>query len=221
VGILAGVVLLMAWTQGAVATTSISAQWAAWLAQRDDAAALKVRWNPDHSQIRSVQGLLLPSSSRSSRELGISEFVDQVLRVQGIRREHLGRVQKDGTRNRATWSFPQLYDGLPVEDHALVLKVRRDGALVGMENNLARFSKPPTPLILSAKEARIRALEIMDASYARQSAKAAPALVILPFGNAPVRAWRVPVTAWPHGLYCVYVRADDGRILWVRDQMIR
>jgi len=132
----------------------------------------------------------------------------------------LASARKSGTQTRKVYRYPQLYEGLSVEGHALVITVRRDGAVVAMENSLSVFAEPATDIKITPEAARARALAALDPTLSPEGSEVTPTLVVLPVNDVPVRVWRVPVAALPHGFYTIYVRADDGKVLWVRNQMI-
>ena len=196
-------------------------KWERWVKSFPDSESLSVRWGGEHQSLISVHGLILPPMNAPSAKARVQELVKHIVELHGIKTGDLDQAQEQGSANRTALRYAQHYEGLPVEDKALVVTVRKDGAVVGIENNLASFSEPSTPMVLKAEEARLRALDALKFPVDKKSVQAPPAAVILEVLGTPVRTWRVPVAALPNGLYSVYVRGDNGKILWVRNRMIR
>ena len=220
VGIFAGILLILGISSSFAATNSVKGSWSNWLEARGDSAQLKTRWSPDHSRIESVQGVLIPSTDSRTLEQRVSALADEVRGIHDMKPSELASARKSGTQTRRVYRYAQLYEGLSVEGHALVITVRKDGAIVGMENGLSVFQAPATEVKVTPEAARVRALAALDPTLSPANLEVTPALIILPVNRVPVRVWRVPVAALPHGFYTIYVRADDGKVLWVRNQMI-
>ena len=191
------------------------------MGKHENSTTLKARWSADNSRLEHVGGVLIPAADPRSPELRVAELANEIRVMQGMKAAELGAVRKSGTLTRKAYRYEQQYEGLPVEGHDLVINVRGDGAVVGFQNNLKTFMKPATAVHLSPESAHALALDALEEGLNPVvGAKVEPKLVVLPVFETPVRVWKVPVTALPHGFYTIYVRADDGKVLWVRNQMI-
>lgn len=220
-GLYLGAMLALLSAHALAAASPVDGSWTRWLRTLGDVTELKVRWSPDKRQVESVRGPMVPSDAALSVEERVRGLAHNVLRLQKMAAEELGEPARGGTQNRKSFRYPQRFEGLPVEGHAILFTIDRHGTVVGMENTLVPFTEPITPVVISGEQARIRAFAALKHLFPMEGKLAESELIVLPVLNTPVRIWRVPVAALPYGLYSVYIRADDGRILWIRDQMIR
>ena len=221
-GVIAGIACLMTLSVSFAADVSEKDAWTSWLGKQESSTTLKARWSADQSRLQHVGGVLIPAADARSLERRVSDLATEIRVLQGMDVAELSAVRKSGTLTRKSYRYEQQYEGLPVEGHDLVINVRGDGAVVGFQNNLKTFLKPATLVNLTPKRAHELALDALEQGLSPAAgAKVEPTLVVLPVFETPVRVWKVPVTALPHGFYTIYVRADDGKVLWVRNQMIR
>ena len=138
--------------------------WEAWMGAYTSNSELKVRWSVDRHRIESIQGVVVRSDDGRTVEARVSALAGEVRALQGVAPKDLGPPHKSGTKNRRVFTYPQLYEGLEVVGRSLVISVRKDGAVVGIANNLVSLEEPLTSVRLSAVEARARALETLDPS---------------------------------------------------------
>ncbi len=198
--------------------------WEAWLAARTtraSAAPPQVRWSSSGTVPRTIRGLILEPAPGARPEARAALVAPEVAARMGLSRADLAAPEVRGTARRSAVRFPQTFHGLPVLGHELVVVVRQDGAVVSVQNDLIAFDAPPTAGTLSAAEAVRLARAALPGSLATPAALAGARAVIVPLGHQAIRAWSVPVVTQPLHAYTVYVRADTGAILWIRNRMIQ
>ncbi|MBR57121.1 MAG: hypothetical protein CMH54_03585 [Myxococcales bacterium] len=190
-------------------------EWKSWLKARPDAAQLNVKWDKKTQVPSGIRGTmaLVPENASTS------EIVRQVAKefsvLMGLGQNAVGSNSVEKWRGQTTYRFTQQFDGLPVEGHELVIGVQDNGEVSSLQNALIRFQGELAPRTIAPEQARTLALAEFPAGVV---APTEPVEVVLAHGKVPVRAYRVAVRG--DRMWFVYVRADNGRVAWVRDAAI-
>jgi Zn-dependent metalloprotease len=204
----------------ALADAAPTAAWSAWLGSVPDLERVAITWSRDKRHIRSAHGQIRPPVAGVEPRKRADDLLRDMAPAMALRFDLLRHAGTDRTTRRTVFRYQQTLGGLPVEGKQVVVSVRKDGAIVGFEGDVARFHAEPTPVLIAPSEAVARAYDAVGLVSAPGTSKVKLEKVILDVLGTPVRAFRVPVAALPHGLYQVYVRADDGRVVWVRNRMM-
>jgi len=204
----------------AFADAAPTAQWSKWLKSVPDLKRVAITWAVGKRHVRSMHGEIRPAVAGVEPRKRADDLLRELAPAMEVRFERMKHAGTDRTTRRTVLRYQQTFDGLPVEGKQVVISVRSDGAVVGFEGNVSRFDQGPTPEVIAPSEAVARALDAVGVSGGEKTQRTKPDKVILDVLGTPVRAFRVPVAALPHGLYQVYVRADDGRVVWVRNRMM-
>ena len=221
------VALLLAPGQGAAAAAATSvadaaptAKWGVWLKTVPDLKRVAITWTADKRHVKSMHGEIRPPVAGVEPRKRADDLLRDAAPAMEVRFGLLRHVGTDRTTRRTVLRYQQTLEGLPVEGKQVVISVRKDGAVVGFEGDVARFNAEPTQEVIAPSEAVARAFDTVGVTPPEGKKKVRAEKVILDVLGTPVRAFRVPVAALPHGLYQVYVRADDGRVVWVRNRMM-
>jgi len=192
------------------------ASWDRWIEATPQHEQLKLSWQPGDQQLRSAFGLLRAARADRTTEQQIRDFVADVAPRYGVRVQDLKSLGVTGKGRFKVERFEQRHQGLKVVQRQLSVRARADGAILGFESDLAPISGQAAPAKISAEQAKIVATNHIN----EKTAKAGnPAQVIMVQGTTPLRMFQVDVALPGMRFFSVYVRADNGKVLWVRNRV--
>jgi hypothetical protein len=199
------------------ATPDQRTSWDQWISRTPQPEQIKLTWRADAQVLRSAFGVLRNGRAGVALQRQVDNFVDELVPRYGVRASQLKPLGLEGTGRFKVARYQQTFQGLPVVQRQLSIRVRDDGAILGFESDLAAFDGSAAPAKISPDQAKRTAQNHLKAKNAKVGA---PTEVIMAQGTTPLRMFQVDVALPGMRFYSVYVRADTGKVLWVRDRVI-
>ncbi len=191
--------------------------WDSWLKLGPDAAQLDIQWDSKTQTPRAIRGPMATVQGNQK----ISDVVEQLARdfssLMGLGSDAMSPSTVERWRGQTVYRFNQMLEGIPVEGHQLVIGAKANGDVVSLQNGLVVLQGGLGPRSIRPEQAR----ELAKTGFKKDvMVPSEPVEVVLAHGTVPVRAYRVPVRGASGGMWFVFVRADDGRVVWIRDAAI-